>query len=194
MQSTDPDICLRLREETADAHARLERDLDLLAEPLARGRFIAVLQGFHAFHQSWEPAMAAGLRDPAFFDPRRRLALLEADLAALGCGVVHLGACPAAAQLAATLAAAMGSLYVMEGSTLGGQLIARRLAGEAWLPEGGLRYFTPYGAATGAMWQAFRERIRAVATPANQAEIVAGARATFELLRDLLAPAVRMAA
>lgn len=189
MEPIIPDICDRLRADTADAHERLEQDLGLLQPPLSRARFARLLQRFHAFHRAWEPAVAARLADPAFFEPRRRLALLEADLAALGCPAGQADGTPAAVdRLTVSVAAAWGSLYVLEGSTMGGQIIARRLAGETWLPAGGLRYFTPYESA-GPMWQAFRARIRAVSSPGADPEILASARATFALLHAWLRPA-----
>lgn len=193
MQFAEGDICLQLRKETAESHERLERNLDLLGPPISRGRFVTLLRGFHGFHRTWEPAMAACLADPGFTGPRQRLPLLEADLAALGAAPGE-AACAAAGGLCDSPAAAMGSLYVLEGATLGGQVIARRLAGEAWLPPAGLTYFTPYGGKTSAMWQEFRARIRDIATDANRPEIVAAARATFDLLHDWLVPAVRAAA
>lgn len=48
---------LRLRVATADAHRRLENDLDLLAPPLSRARFTSLLLRWRGFHAVWEPAM-----------------------------------------------------------------------------------------------------------------------------------------
>ena len=80
--------------------------------------------------------------------------------------------------------AALGRLYVLEGSTLGGVFIDRHLAALprlAGLPR--LHAFSPYGAETGAMWAAFRRQTRArvdAGPPHERGERlqpVAGARA-----------------
>lgn len=73
----------------------------------------------------------------------------------------------------------LGAMYVVEGSTLGGQVITRQLA-KANIP---LRsYFTGYGERTGMMWKAFCQLLTQAATPANEAELVESARLTFQHL------------
>lgn len=177
-----------LRERTALSHRRLEDTLDLLGGPPERERFRRLLCGFHGFHRSWEPAVAARLADEALLAPRRRLPLLEADLDALGMSADEreaLPRCGAAAALCDDEAGAIGSLYVMEGSTLGGRTIARHLAGAPWLPAGGLRYFDPHGAETGQRWRETIARLDAL-PPAQWERAAASAERCFELLREWL--------
>jgi heme oxygenase len=177
-----PTVLDRLRQETAPAHARLERRLDLLARPFCRDHLLGVLRGFHRFHAAWEPLMAALLGD--VFTPRRRLHLVRADLRALGeAAISHEGPAP---RLFASEAGAWGSLYVMEGSTLGGALIAQALAGVEGLPDRGIRYFSPYGRNTAAMWRDFRAGLLAASRPATERETIDAALATFALLGDWL--------
>lgn len=181
MEPMNP-LILELRQATAAAHERLEHALDLLSEPLSRARFAHVLSRFHGFHRVWEPAMADTLADPAMFAPRRRLSHLEADLERLGVDPSALPVCDDAARLAQG-AGAIGSLYVMEGSTLGGQVIARALAKADWAPEGGLSYFQPYGARTGVMWRAFGDYADARTPPQDRGAVVSRAVETFDVLR-----------
>jgi heme oxygenase len=51
-------------------------------------------------------------------------------------------------------------MYVLEGSALGGQVIARALR-ERWAlgPHNGAAYFGGHGADTGACWADFRRRL-----------------------------------
>jgi heme oxygenase (biliverdin-IX-beta and delta-forming) len=174
----------RLRAGTADAHRALEARLGLLDPPLDRARFIAALRGFQAFHLAWEPRMEALLGDPAFLAPRRKLALLAADLDRLGAGA----ASPIMVDMAwlSGPSQAWGSLYVMEGSTLGGQVISKALRGADWAPPGGLRYFNPYGRETAGMWRAFRERIAEASLGVDPEAAVSAARRTFAVLADML--------
>ena len=182
-----PSLHARLRTETAPAHERLERSLDLLRRPLDRDRFTALLIGFHGFHRAWEPALARGL--PAAFIPGPRLPLLAQDLRALGLGDDSIGAIPRCAQAAALgdhPDTALGSVYVLEGSTLGGQVIARHLGEAPWWPPAGLRYFDPYGDETASRWRHTLAQLAAAGGDADR--IVAGAVRTFGILQHWLAP------
>lgn len=103
---------------------------------------------------------------------RRRTPLLEADLRALG----------AAARLPvitdrAEGAAQWGALYVVEGSRLGGGLLAKRVG--PGLPVAYLSAVHEAGE-----WRAIRQAIDAAAAGRDQdwlGQMVAGARAVFEL-------------
>jgi heme oxygenase len=95
--------------------------------------------------------------------------------------------CADAHSLMADEARVLGSFYVLEGSTLGGQLITRHLSSADWLPAQGLRYFNPYGSRTGEMWRSFRRWLESQAQHHAANDIVAGARATFVVLQKWLA-------
>ena len=187
-----PPILERLKRETRAAHERLESGLDILRAPLDRDRFLRLLERFWGFHAVWEPAVGRALGDDAFLAPRLKLHKLEADLLSLGRTpeqIVRLPRCFEAALLAPLPrrpAAALGTLYVLEGSTLGGQVISRALKTASWLPQSGLTYFDPYGPRTGAMWRDFRDYAAARSTPAADAEMLATAQGTFERLRRWL--------
>jgi heme oxygenase len=181
---------LRLRSATADAHRRLETALDLLAPPLSHARFIALLKRWRGFHAVWEPAIDGhgALRD--LMAGRYRLDLIDRDLTALGLPRAQIEAapmCPAAAGLAASAEIALGSLYVLEGSALGGQIISRALKTAPWLPPGGLSYFDPYGPETGVMWRGFQAALTAMSSPRADPLVEQGAADTFALLEGWLA-------
>jgi len=118
----------RLRAGTRDAHARIETvpALARLMEPdLTHDEYVAILQRLHAFHTHLEPAVAAALKNhpaAAMLDGARPRALAE-DLDWFG---VRTLSTPALPRLD-TPEAALGALYVIEGSGLGGRVIARHL-------------------------------------------------------------------
>ncbi len=179
----------RLRASTGDAHRTLENALGLLDPPLSRTRFAAILKRFLGFHRVWESALDEIEELTPLRLDRSRIAMLEADLAALGQGSAEIAAarnCRAAGQLGDSAEIALGSLYVMEGSTLGGQIISRTLAGVDWAPEGGLTYFNPYGRETGSMWRRFKTEAEALVSPEQHEGVIRGARACFALLTDWL--------
>ena len=168
----------RLRAETRPDHERLEDGLRLADPGLTHARYRDVLMRFHGFWAGWEPAVAAALEDDGFLAPRRRLHLLRNDLRALGVAPEGLAACPPPALHGR--GEAMGSLYVMEGSTLGGRFILKRLD-EIGLAEGARSYFAGHGEATGTMWRAFLARMEA---EPDAAAVLRGAKATFATLAD----------
>ena len=182
-----PSISLRdhLRFATGKAHETLEGSLDLLRQPPDRDYFVRLLVRFHGFHRIWESAVARQLPDPVM--PRRRLALIEQDLRALGINenaIRAIDPCAPAACLGDNPDSALGSAYVLEGSTLGGRVITQHLSNASWCPPGGLQYFNPYGDETGSNWQAL---LRHLATATGDTDrIVAGALRTFEILQDWL--------
>jgi len=54
-------------------------------------------------------------------------------------------------------AEALGAMYVMEGSTMGGKIIARMIEGQAGISgPSGFSFFNGYGEETGRMWEEFK--------------------------------------
>ena len=185
------DLLGQLRIATREVHGRLESDLDLLRRPVCRRRIGCFLEGMHGFHRVWEPA-AACILGPAALEGRLKGPHLRADLLAMGrteAEIDRLPLCRDASGLAQTRASALGAMYVVEGSTLGGQMISRALRGADWVPPAGLASFNPYGAETGAQWRGFRTVLAEAVPPQGEADVVAAALATFELLHGWLRPA-----
>jgi len=186
------DVLRMLRTGTADEHRDVERTLDLLAPALSRPRLTAVLARMHGFWGAAEAGLEEWARsspvDAAAVDwPRRRRAgLFAADLHLLG-GEAAEGA-PALPPLYGT-DDALGRLYVLEGSTLGGAFIDRHLSGLPQFAGVRLRCFSPYGSETGAMWHAFRRTARdRVAAGGDADAMVASARDTFGALAEWCRP------
>ena len=178
----------RLRAETRDEHARIERDLERSWQTETLAGYRHMLGRLYGFHASWEPDIARALGDELFLEPRRKLHLLASDLSRLGAVPAEVSGLPRCKPLGLpTPAHALGSLYVMEGSTLGGQLIARRLT-QTFGPAigGALSYHRAYGGAVGPMWRAFRARLDAEPASVHDQAVVS-ARNTFATLRGWLA-------
>lgn len=175
----------RLKRETATIHARMEREIGLADARLSLPRYIFLLARLYGFHAAWEPTVARALGDDAFWAPRQRLPLLAADLAAFGFSPADIAALPACPRLPPldTPARAMGSLYVLEGSRLGGAAVARNLERALRVADRrGYAYFAADGDAVADRWRTFLGRLEASAAPDNAAEIVAAAVATFDRL------------
>jgi heme oxygenase (biliverdin-IX-beta and delta-forming) len=191
------DVLRRLRTGTAEEHEDVERILDLLDPDLGRDRLAAVLARMHGFWVAAEAGLDAWAAEhPADADAvtwshRRRAGLFAADLRSLD--AEPMTDAPDLPALAGT-DEALGRLYVLEGSTLGGTFIDRHLASLPHLTDVSIRAFSPYGAATGAMWAAFRRVTRdRVAAGGDPDTMVRSARDTFRALADWCRPAVEAA-
>lgn len=170
-----------LRAATHSRHQAIEQAMDLrrLRDP---GHYARVLQVFDAFLGPWENTVAAAL-PPArgeWLRLRSRRAFVRDDLRALAIEALP----PHAPHLPlATAAAAWGSLYVLEGSALGGQVITRALAPAGLRPGAGASYFHGWGEATGRMWNEFRALLETeLAQPACLAAACEAACLTFDAL------------
>ncbi|MVN77935.1 hypothetical protein GO988_16520 [Hymenobacter sp. HMF4947] len=177
--SETPTILQALRAETRPAHDLLEQNhfnQSLAAGTLsyaATAHFLAKMYGFLVPYEARLRQQNLGPEWEA--EARQRAHLILEDLQVPASA---LALCPIMPPLA-SWPQLLGAMYVLEGSTLGGQVIARQLA-KADIP---LRtYFGGYGAQTGPRWKAFCQLLAAAATPANQAEIVQSASLTFQQL------------
>ncbi len=183
-----------LKQATWPHHQRLEQKLALLDPGFSRADYLRLMKALWGYYRPLEarlanlPELRAWLPD---FGRRLKSRLLEADLRALGVDSGALQRLPACRELpaCADLAAALGCLYVLEGATLGGQVISRHLERSLELDAGnGAAFFTGYGAATGAMWQAFRERLAAAG--ADERALADSACETFLSLERWLCPPI----
>ncbi|SOE02509.1 biliverdin-producing heme oxygenase [Blastococcus haudaquaticus] len=180
------DVLRRLRLGTASEHQDVERTLDLLDAGLDRDRLTAILDRMHGFWVAAEAGLdrwaAGSVADARAVDwpRRRRAASFAADLHALGSA--PSAAVPELPPLDGT-DEALGRLYVLEGSTLGGVFIDRHLAALPALADVRVAAFSPYGEHTGSMWAAFRRVTREHVTAGGDAAVmVDAARATFAAL------------
>ncbi|MET0334678.1 MAG: biliverdin-producing heme oxygenase [Rhizobacter sp.] len=170
--SPDARLLKELRARTRAEHSEIE-DLLQLTQPMSLERYAAIVRGFDAFLSRWEPQLAAAL--PAHLRDwsrqRTRAALAARDLEHVAGDMPQAdratdSAADSAAERALAdlpltdTASALGSMYVIEGSALGGQVITPMLQQHLGLtPEAGASYFHGHGARTGAMWRDFREVI-----------------------------------
>lgn len=188
-------ILAHLKERTRPHHERVEQRLPVLRDDLAAGEYRDLLARFHGFYAPLEARLCAVRGwDGVAVRPADRLKtpLLRRDLAVLGVNADALPPCPALPDVD-TLARALGAMYVLEGSTLGGRLIERHLARVLGLsPARGCAFFASYGDRVGPMWKAFGAAVTAYAAahPGDEDEMVDAAAQTFDRLDAWLAAEV----
>ncbi|MFI3222534.1 MAG: biliverdin-producing heme oxygenase [Methylococcaceae bacterium] len=158
-----PTIELRtqLRDATAPLHKQLNEQ-PLLAALLGKEQPLADYQQllgiYYSLYHQLEAAIKAYLRlQPIDFDyqPRYKTPLLLNDLK-----YWHITPEPLACQIVMpelnSLGALLGLLYVLEGSTLGGQFIAQHLQlTYGYTRSTGSDFYSGYGEQTTTHWQSF---------------------------------------
>ncbi len=201
------DLLQRLKSETRPHHTRAESTVSLLEPGLTLDDYRRHLEALHGFFAPLETELARMLPvlPPELRALERwKLPLLVKDLELLGHDAASLSRLPRATCLPRLtgLPEALGCFYVLEGSTLGGQLILRHLQrhleGE---PAGDFAFFRAYGGEVGPMWRAFGEVLtQASAAAASEdfdGRVVRAAQDTFDaftawLSRERVATDVRL--
>lgn len=156
-----------LMTETRDLHDTLDQEIGAFADAAAYGAF---LSGSYAFRSAIEPHLG---QDAGW--PVQPLApLIARDLADLG---LPLPAVPPIAPLT-TASAKAAACYVLEGSALGGRLLARRAAALGFTADHGARHLAAQTASP-TRWRQFLDWLEA--SDLCEAEATAAARAVFAL-------------
>jgi len=179
--SEAPDLLSRLRAETRPYHDALEQNdfnQALTAGTLSAAGTAQFLAKMYGFLQPYEARLRRHNFAPAWdIEHRFRAHLILLDLR-LDPDQPGLPLCPALPPLD-TWAQLLGAMYVLEGSTLGGQVIARQLA-KADIPL--LTYFRGAAEQTGPLWKQFTQLLTEAGAEVSQDEIVRSASLTFQYL------------
>ena len=183
MLSDDLKAQTRPQHDAAEASPAMRA---VLADDLARPAYRDHLARLLGFYGPLEPALSRvdGLRDhlPDLDARLVKAGWLAEDLDALGPGP----SAPAGPAPAYALADALGALYVVEGSTLGGRIIEKHLARTLGVsPDDGARFYHSYGEQRGDRWKALKAALDAFgeAHPDARPRVVAAAGDTFDALR-----------
>ena len=183
---------LRLKRETRAHHKAIERQIDLRRICGSRAAYGGHLARLYGFYQPLEEALwrTDGVMDLGLDKERCKTPLLLDDLRALSIAPLALPLCHALPLLGED-AQALGCLYVLEGASLGGQVITRLVSERLGIGlEDGGAFFHGYGSSTAVMWDAFRDCLEAYAADLSherQEAVIDGARATFDALGRWLA-------
>lgn len=196
----DSALMAQLREATAAVHAATE-DLPLmralLGPAVTIGLYRRYLTALYGVYLATEPCLYSALPASVLTSlaVQPKLPALQLDLSRLDVAP-PLPPARWSAALRRSVdgpAAALGGLYVLEGATLGGRVIARRLrrafgGGAADLP---LRFLDGQQQEPGWAWRDFGRRLERAASDCGvpQGAVVAGAVAVFAAMHRALAEA-----
>jgi heme oxygenase (biliverdin-IX-beta and delta-forming) len=152
--------------------------------------YIALLKAFYGYFKPVEEAISRYVTISVLPDiqQRRKADYLLKDLSSLNSPTTAI---PLAGEIPAmtTVCEAMGALYVLEGSTLGGIGITRMLLKKEQLSlqADQVQFFNSYGEAVGKMWNAFLLALNGFTSDGNDIEaMVNTADETFLLFKNWL--------
>ncbi|MBI1317016.1 hypothetical protein GC167_09205 [bacterium] len=189
-------ILERLKTETAELHRQTEEysygDL-IMSGRLTKAQYADLIDKNAAVHHHYESILIQIEGLDALFEGqlhrRIKLSALESDKA-----VLHY---PSRSftpieHRPADVAEALGALYVLEGSSLGGAVIARALSKIPEIAEtGAFAFYTFYGAELGAQWKAFGQIVVNFVEHHGQADrLVESAKRTFESVKSVFSTAL----
>ena len=188
----EPTARRALQLATRETHERLHDNIAfarLLRGDMTRAAYRRLLAGLLGLHDPIETALERLAGDPllAWRSPGRALSrggLLRDDLQALGLDPREIAAAPRADSLLPLLTdapSALGCAWVVEGSALGGRVMAAKVGAIADLPpNGGGRAFFASDTGQPARWRGCCDAVETCGLqPEGLATMICSAMATF---------------
>jgi heme oxygenase len=151
-------VRFRLQRATQDLHRSVERHFALTGRIWTEDTYRALLQRLWGIYSPLERALTRlDWQDSGIvMRDRCKLFWLNADLSHLGMdqtAIARLEICRDLPQIEGP-AVGLGALYVLEGATLGGQVILRTLQPQLGIsPQAGGQFFASYGRDIGEKWR-----------------------------------------
>jgi len=178
-----------LRIRTAHQHSLLEQNAaskKLLDEQVTAADYAAYLSLLYGFVKGFEKNIFPLLKHSIIdIEERRKTHLLVSDLNKLGIDEAGIAVIPDTffAEVYHSNATALGGMYVLEGSVLGGALIYKHLQATIGVEAitGKATYFTAYGLETGSRWKNFLQAF-CLASSGIEEEVINKASQTFNVL------------
>jgi len=178
----------RLRSETRPMHDTLEAAVDVASLLVTRERYVDYLARLWCLHSG----LALELEQIDFravgynYQARGRVTLLERDLQIFGKRPDQ--SCAVSVPSVDGIPAALGCVYVLEGSALGGRAILPAISASLGLDQKtGAAFFGGYGKEEKYAWQDCLSAINRIDPHSNEANsVLASASATFALFLDWL--------
>lgn len=184
-----------LKQKTADSHNELEENYysKAILEPTVTNadyqNYLAKLYGIIlACEKDVYPSLSPILPD---LDKRYKSVLMAADMEKTGMPVQLISNLPVYNFKFSSIAEALGIMYVLEGSTLGGRILYQHIHKNlGWNEENGASYFWGYGQQTGMLWKAFISSFANYAVEESSEDIIiSSAIETFSKINNWLTEA-----
>lgn len=172
-------ISIAIKKATKKAHLDLEKKVIRKLKAISNEQDYAdFLSYFYAYFSHLEKAIGPFITDTLIpnYKKRRNSGYLKRDLEAIGCGNNSLPA--TTVPIIDNYLKALGALYVMEGSVMGGQIIVKILEKQGITK--GVSFFSGYGDDTEKMWITFTKAMDEHITDERQKKkVIRAAKETF---------------
>ncbi len=178
---------IQLKEHTRLRHAILEKKLlRRVTEVQNVDDYQLLLSILYGFYGAIESSVQQWFVDDRQhdFDQRRKAWRILEDIKDLG-GKAQVPDLCKSLPVVNGYHAALGVMYVIEGSTLGGPIIARLIQSRLNVDRG-MSFFCAYGPESGTMWAAFKRILDEPYSDSERRNIVNGAQETFSKFDDWL--------
>ena len=172
-------LSTQIKEFTKSNHQETEKKVVLRIKNISNNEdYIALLKCFYSYFNAVENAIAPYINSVLpDYKERRNSSYIKADIEELGGTIDKLP--PATATEVKDAIQAMGALYVLEGSIMGGPYIVQMLQKKGI--EKGFSFFSGYGAESGKKWGVFTAALNILPqTETDVAKAVDAARETFK--------------
>jgi heme oxygenase len=182
----------RLRNTTASSHEALESlpaSKKIIDPAVTKSEYTTYLSLMYSVIHDTEtlifPVLENSIPD---LHLRQKSAALAADLNFLGANLPLNHSPLKTTNYSANTAFALGVMYVIEGSTLGGRVIYKNIHSALGYTEAsGAAYFAGYGGTTGSKWKSFIELLVNYAEEHGcEDEIISGANFAFNAIKNHL--------
>lgn len=177
-----------LKIQTKELHDRVEQKFNsakIFEDNYTPTDYRKLLTYNYLFLRSYEKPvfqlLAPRFSDRLMLNERRKIHLFEKEKHYIS---VEEDSSAAGVQIA-NEAEALGVLYVMEGSTLGGNMIAKKLQANDAFSGNNFHYFRCYGERTGSMWKNFKSVLDEVISEQQHADVLKGAEKAYHFLLTL---------
>lgn len=185
---TPIDFLDKLKKQTADAHKNLEKlsvSASILSPNLQIEDYCHYLALMHDVHKSTQehifPLLSGVFPD---LEERKKTQWIENDLAFLNYKITESNSVFRDHDI--SIPFAIGILYVVEGSSLGGRFILKNVETIPVLSnQSGTSYFAGYGNKTGSYWKQFLSALTEYQQKYNcEDEIIEGAVYAFDCIHN----------
>ncbi len=170
-----------LKETTAQSHLALEKKLlASIRDITTPSHYVALLHRMYGFYAPLEHTLGHFLGKGAVPDygERRKASWILSDIRTIS-KLPPLRVCTDLPAIQ-TYHAALGAMYVLEGATLGGKIIAGMIARQLNSgTESGYSFFLSYGEQRQQMWRTFLSKLQSPFAACEQKEILHTAEETF---------------
>lgn len=182
-----------LKTNSRSDHDSIENSIDLVKCASESESYLKLIKAFYGYYKPIEIIFDSYQNEfqnlGIDVKARHKLNLLTDDLKHLGLSQNDISNLPTCHNLTEIkdLSEAIGALYVLEGSTMGGQIIFRQLSKSGIVTNGDEkgRFFKAYGADTMKMWNDFKNSLNKIPEADNDV-VLSKAKETFNTLEAWL--------